>query len=68
MSYTRFSSRALLLLVTFAMAILAASTTAPQPEPGKLGTVAFPTFCSNQQAQAHFSCPPWLRCIPSGIR
>ncbi len=55
MSCTRFSSRALLVWVVFAMAMLAACTTAQQPEPaklGELGTVDFPTSCSNQQA--HF--------------
>ncbi len=57
MSCTRFSNRALLVLVAFAMAMLAACTAAQQPQPaklGKLGAVDFPTSCSNQQAQARF--------------
>ena len=63
MSFTQFSSRALLLLVTFAMAIAMAMldtrAAAQRPESarsaqlGKLGAVEFPTTCS-PQAQSHF--------------
>ena len=65
MSYTRFSSRALVLLVAFVMAMLVACATEQQPELtesaepaksaqlGKLGTVVFPTTCS-AEAQSRF--------------
>jgi len=52
----RFSSRAFFVVVTCAMAMLAASSTAQQPasvQLDKLGTVDFPTSGS-AQAQAHF--------------
>ena len=56
LSVTRFSSRAFLVVVTCAVAMLATYSTAQQPESaplGKLGTVDFPTSGS-AQAQAHF--------------
>ena len=56
LSLTRFSSRVFFVVVTCAMAMLAAYSTAQQPESAqldKLGTVDFPTSGS-AQAQAHF--------------
>src|SRR5262245_25102040 len=56
MSLTRFSSRAFFVVVACAVAMLAAYSTAQQPESApldKLGTVDFPTSGS-AQAQAHF--------------
>jgi hypothetical protein len=56
MSFIRFSSRALLVLVAFAMVMLAACATAQQLESatlGNLGTVDFPTSGS-EKAQVHF--------------
>src|SRR5215510_4919832 len=56
LSLTRFSSGAFFVVVICAMAMLATSSTAQQPESAqldKLGTVDFPTSGS-AQAQAHF--------------
>src|SRR5262245_30115592 len=56
LSLTRFSSRASFVVVACAMAMLAASSTAQQPESAqldKLGTADFPTS-GPAQAQAHF--------------
>jgi hypothetical protein len=56
LSLTRFSSRAFLVVVACAVAMLATYSTAQQPESaqlGKLGTVDFPTSGS-AKAQAHF--------------
>jgi len=59
MPFTRFSRRAVLVLVAFVTAVLAACTTGQQSKPAepakldKLGTVAFPASCSNH-AQANF--------------
>jgi tetratricopeptide (TPR) repeat protein len=59
MPFTSFSNRTALFLVAFVTAVFAACTTeqqsylAEQARPSKLGTVAFPSSCSNH-AQANF--------------
>ena len=59
MPFTPFSNRTALFLVAFVTAVFAACTTeqqsnlAEQARPGKLGTVHFPSSCSNH-AQANF--------------
>jgi tetratricopeptide (TPR) repeat protein len=62
MSFTQFSSRALVLLIAFVIAVLSACATEQRPESaepaksaqlGKLGTVEFPITCS-AEAQSRF--------------